>query len=94
MSARRTFLNSVVLPSGEVVVIGGQKKTKVFSDWEAVRFAEIWSPTTRKFTRVGAMTVARNYHSVAVLMKDGRVFVSGGGLCGACEGGSGGRRNH
>ena len=26
----------------------------------------------------------RNYHSVALLLPDGRVFSGGGGLCGPC----------
>jgi galactose oxidase len=30
------------------------------------------------------MTTPRGYHSVALLMLDGRVFVGGGGLCGTC----------
>jgi galactose oxidase len=46
------------------------------------RSAEIWSPDTQSF-RVDAPTaVPRTYHSSAVLVPDGRVFVGGGGLCG------------
>ena len=30
------------------------------------------------------MAVPRDYHSVAVLLPDGRVFSGGGGLCGSC----------
>ena len=30
------------------------------------------------------MAVPRDYHSVAVLLPDGRVFTGGGGLCGTC----------
>eukprot|EP00542_Grammatophora_oceanica_P000419 CAMPEP_0194060170 /NCGR_PEP_ID=MMETSP0009_2-20130614/71100_1 /TAXON_ID=210454 /ORGANISM="Grammatophora oceanica, Strain CCMP 410" /LENGTH=44 /DNA_ID= /DNA_START= /DNA_END= /DNA_ORIENTATION= len=34
------------------------------------------------------MTVPRTYHSVAVLMRDGRVWAAGGGLCANfCTGG-------
>ena len=28
--------------------------------------------------------IPRNYHSVAILLPDGRVFSGGGGLCGTC----------
>ena len=45
--------------------------------------AELWDPHTEKFTRLAPMTTPRNYHSVALLMLDGRVFVGGGGLCAA-----------
>ena len=31
------------------------------------------------------ISIPRNYHSVALLMPDGRVFSAGGGLCGACQ---------
>jgi galactose oxidase len=52
----------------------------------SVRFlcAEIWDPATEKFTVLAKMAVPRTYHSVALLMRDGRVFVAGGGLCGGC----------
>ena len=29
--------------------------------------------------------MGRNYHSVALLLQDGRVFGGGGGLCGTCK---------
>ncbi len=41
--------------------------------------AEIWDPTTGAWTTVASMAAARNYHSTAVLMPDGRVLVAGGG---------------
>ena len=31
------------------------------------------------------MALPRNYHSVANLLPDGRIFTGGGGLCGDCE---------
>jgi galactose oxidase len=44
---------------------------------------ELWDPATGKFTVMAQMSVPRNYHSVAVLLADGRVFSGGGGLCGS-----------
>ncbi|MCK5828942.1 MAG: discoidin domain-containing protein [Methylococcales bacterium] len=85
MAFARAYNNSVVLPSGEVVVIGGQKRAVAFSDAASVFAAEIWSPETEVFTTLSEMSIPRNYHSVALLMKDARVFVSGGGLCGGCS---------
>ena len=47
--------------------------------------AELWDPGTETFTALAPMGAPRTYHSVAVLMLDGRVFSGGGGLCGSCE---------
>lgn len=85
MAYPRTFCNSVVLPSGEVVVVGGQTQVLLFSDTYAVLPAEIFDPVTETFSTLGSMTTARTYHSTAILMKDGTVMSSGGGLCGGCQ---------
>jgi len=84
MHHARAFNNSVVLPSGEVVVVGGQSLAVIFTDTTSAYHAEIWNPKTEKFTKLAAMQVPRNYHSIALLMNDGRIFVAGGGLCGTC----------
>ncbi|MFV0279868.1 MAG: RICIN domain-containing protein [Rhodoblastus sp.] len=83
MAYARSFANSVVLPSGEVVTVGGAGEgATAFSDVNSVLAAEIWSPSTRKFAKAAAMQTPRNYHSVATLLMDGRVIAAGGGLCG------------
>jgi galactose oxidase len=43
----------------------------------------LWDPATQAFTALAPAAVPRTYHSVALLMPDGRVFTGGGGLCGA-----------
>ena len=80
----RSLGNSVVLPSGEVVVLGGSTHAQLFSDNFSVMSAELWDPSTGQFRELSGvqMKVPRNYHSVALLMKDGRVWSGGGGLCG------------
>ena len=80
----RAMHNSVVLPNGQVVIVGGLNPAKTFSDDAPVLMAEIWDPVTLQFSRLAAMATPRNYHSVALLMLDGRVFSAGGGLCGDC----------
>lgn len=65
-----------------MVITGGMAKSKVFSDEQARLTAEIWNPGSKKWQEMAAMTDARTYHSVAILMQDGRVWVGGGGLCG------------
>ncbi|MGU7843758.1 RICIN domain-containing protein [Burkholderia sp. AW33-5] len=79
----RGFLNSVVLPNGQVIAIGGQAVPVPFTDDQSVLVPELWDPTTEAFTRLAPMSVPRNYHSEALLLPDGRVMSSGGGLCGS-----------
>ena len=85
MANRRGFHNSVVLPSGEVVVVGGQTRPVPFTDTGAVLAAELWDPQTETFRTLAPMAIPRTYHSMAVLLADGRVLVGGGGLCGSCS---------
>lgn len=81
MHYSRAMHNSVVLPSGEVLVTGGQSHVKIFSDDMSVLMAEMWNPATEKFSTLTPMTIPRNYHSFAILLPDARVLVGGGGLC-------------
>lgn len=86
MAYARAFHNSVVLPNGQVVVLGGQTYPVPFSDSRSVLAPELWDPATERFTTLPAMSVPRNYHSTALLLPDGRVASIGGGLCGeGCE---------
>jgi galactose oxidase len=82
MTYQRAFSNSVVLPDGTVVVIGGQSIPQPFTDSAAILVPEIWSPVTQKFSLLNPMQTPRTYHSTALLLPDGRVFVGGGGQCG------------
>ena len=80
MQFPRIFHNEVVLPNGEVMVIGGNAGEK-FSDAASQLTPEIWNPETKTWREMSDMSVPRNYHSVALLMTDGRVWTGGGGLC-------------
>lgn len=82
MAYARAFHNSIVLPTGQVVVLGGQTVAQGFSDSNSVLVPEMFDPVTETFTSLPPMSVPRNYHSVALLLPDGRVLSSGGGLCG------------
>ncbi|NGO78455.1 DUF1929 domain-containing protein [Streptomyces sp. YC504] len=84
MAYARAFANSVVMPDGKVAVFGGQSYPMPFSDATSAMPPEIWDPATGTFTRMASMAVPRNYHSVANLLPDGRIFSGGGGLCGDC----------
>ncbi|MFK3739659.1 galactose oxidase-like domain-containing protein [Massilia sp. TN1-12] len=81
MRYARAMHNSVVLPNGQVVILGGQTYVKIFSDDRSVLMTEIWDPRTEAFTPLRALTVPRNYHSFSLLLPDGRVLIGGGGLC-------------
>lgn len=79
MAYKRAYTSGVVLPDGSVVVIGGQSSPKTFLDATPMMVPEIWSPATRAFSKLQPMQVPRTYHSTAILLPDGRVFVGGGG---------------
>ena len=50
MAYARAFSNSVVLPNGEVLVVGGQQHPQPFTDTGAALSPELWNPATGKFT--------------------------------------------
>ena len=85
MAYSRAFASSVVLPSGQVLVLGGQTYPEPFSDDNAVLVPELWEPSTGRFLPMLPLQVPRGYHSVALLLADGRVLSGGGGLCGECS---------
>ncbi|KAL8838673.1 MAG: hypothetical protein Q9176_004913 [Flavoplaca citrina] len=78
----RTLHNSVVLPDGKVLILGGTNYAKLFTDDTAILYPEIFDPATNSFTVMAPMQIPRTYHSVAMLLADGTVFTGGGGLCG------------
>ncbi|KAH4941424.1 hypothetical protein HBI52_082640 [Parastagonospora nodorum] len=81
MAYPRGFGNMVVLPDGKIIVTGGQKRSKVFTDDDGILQAEMFDPATKAWKTLSAEAVPRNYHSVSILLPDGRIFTGGGGLC-------------
>jgi galactose oxidase len=88
MAYPRAFANGVVLPNGQVVIVGGQTVPVPFSDNTSILIPEIWDSQTEVFRQLAPMQTPRNYHSTAILLPDGRVFVGGGGQCGTGCGGN------
>jgi galactose oxidase len=84
LASPRAFVNSVVLPDGKVLTIGGQPRPVPFTDTNAAMSPELWDPATGRWTTMAPMAVPRTYHGVALLLPDARVFSGGGGLCGGC----------
>jgi hypothetical protein len=78
MNFRRTNVNATLLPDGTVLVIGGQRAGKWAADPQPVLEAEIYDPSTNSWTVTAPMQFPRQYHSIAVLLPDGRVLSAGG----------------
>lgn len=84
-SPRRMNLNAVILPTGEIFISGGVagrvSPTGELEplDTTAVMEPEIFNPDTDTWEHLAKdpATVVRNYHSVALLMPDGRVWTAG-----------------
>jgi galactose oxidase len=85
MKFPRAFGNGVVLANGQVVAVGGLDNAKGFSDDGAVRAAELFDPVTGTWRELSSMAKPRPYHSIALLLADGRVLVGGGGLCSSSD---------
>lgn len=77
MSFPRVHPNAVILPDRSVLVVGGVRKYKFDWEPEPVLEAEMFDPTTEIWRTVAAMATARQYHSVALLLPDGRVLLTG-----------------
>lgn len=77
----RIFHNLVVMANGETIALGGNTTGLKFDDAGSQLTPEIYNPTTQTWRQVADIAVPRNYHSVALLMTDGRVWSGGGGLC-------------
>ena len=78
---RRKF-NTVVLPDGRVMAIGGSSDGSL-DPAKAVLTPEIWDPVTETWSVLPNLAVPRMYHSSAVLLPDGRVLIAGGGRFGS-----------
>ncbi|MGH9862150.1 MAG: galactose oxidase-like domain-containing protein [Candidatus Acidiferrales bacterium] len=74
----RLYLNATLLPDGTVLVTGGTTATEPDEAELAVRQPELWSPVSETWTTLASNAVYRGYHSVALLLPDGRVLSTGG----------------
>ncbi len=72
----RTYNSATLLSDGRVLVVGG-KSVGAASSVGAYASAELYDPTTGRFTTMGSMAVRRESHS-ATRLQDGRVLIAGG----------------
>lgn len=79
MAFPRRHLNATLLPTGEVLVIGGTRGPGYNDSTLTIHQAEIWSPETGVWRTVAANAINRIYHSTAILLPDGRVLSAGAG---------------
>jgi hypothetical protein len=86
MAFGRRQHNLTVLADGSVLATGGNSSGELLVDLKnGVYAAELWNPVTEQWKTLAADRVTRQYHSTALLLPDGRVLVSGGGICGKCD---------
>ena len=75
MHHARFHVNAVVLPDRTVLVSGGNGTNEDAPT--AVLESEIYHPTTNTWSLAAKAQVARMYHSIALLLPDGRVLAAG-----------------
>ncbi|HJU34630.1 MAG TPA: galactose oxidase-like domain-containing protein [Nitrososphaera sp.] len=73
MTYARKHVTPVILPTGQVVIFGGNKQTNT----SPVYAPEMFDPTTETWTVLPSAKVPRQYHSVALLLQDGRIWTAG-----------------
>ncbi len=79
MHFSRRHHTAVILPDGKVFVNGGTSAPGFNNADGAVKDAEIWDPLTGHWTLMARAASIRLYHSIALLLPDGRVLTGGGG---------------
>ena len=80
MGSQRRLSTATVLPNGKVLATGG---SSVWNELTNVALsADIWNPDTGTWSVGASQTLARLYHSTALLMPDATVMVMGGGAPG------------
>ena len=87
MANRRRQHNLTILADGSLLATGGQSVTGdgLINLANAVYAAEQWNPQSDTWTTLASAAVVRQYHSIAMLLPDGRVLTGGGGICGSCQ---------
>ena len=81
----RKLHNATLLADGTVLVTGGSRGTEdpnTTTDNPAYE-CELWDPATGTWTQMASLTTIRTYHSIALLLPDGRVLSAGGDFGGA-----------
>ena len=86
MTLPRAAHTATLLPSGKVLVAGGQPATGEPRP-QATATAELYDPASGKWSATGSMAVPRSSHT-ATLLSTGKVLVAGGAVTGPGYGGA------
>lgn len=77
MHHRRIHANGVLLPDGNVLVVGGMSGYGAGHAEHGVLSAEMYDPESNRWTEMARQKRPRLYHSTALLLPDGRVISMG-----------------
>jgi hypothetical protein len=77
MFNRRFMSDAILLPDGSVLVTGGAGKGEAPRNSNPVMEAELFDQETETWRPMAKMEIERRYHSVALLLPDGRVLTAG-----------------
>jgi hypothetical protein len=77
MNHPRVLCDSVLLPDGRVLVVGGSSTGKSDVAVDPVLPAEVYDPSNNTWTEMAPINCPHMYHSTAALVPDGRVMRGG-----------------
>jgi hypothetical protein len=85
MAVARRLHTATLLPDGKVLVTGGTQGSEDpnSNSNNPAYAAEMWDPATGTWSTMASLSVYRGYHSIALLLPDGRVLSGGGDFGGA-----------
>src|SRR5436190_14631234 len=85
VTSGRKLFNATILADGKVLVTGGSRGTEDPNTQPSnpAYESELWDPATGTWTTMASLTTIRSYHSIALLLPDGRVLSAGGTFGGA-----------
>jgi Domain of unknown function (DUF1929)/Carbohydrate binding module (family 6) len=84
MAYGRRHLSTTILPTGDVLISGGSSGQGHNKAPYAVA-TELYKVATNTFKTLANINTGRGYHSVALLLPDGRIMIGGGGSCAGCQ---------